>query len=185
MAVRARPDNLALDDPAAAALVEVGELSRHREDLQVICRRVVGDDSKADDLVQETFLRALQAEDLEPRTSLAPWLATVARRPSTDKLRADVRALPVAVLPERPGGADPLDHVVQQERTARVRAALAALGPRDRRLLMRQVADELTLAELGAEEETSIASVRSVLSRARTKLRTSIERGGPLGVAPL
>lgn len=187
MAVRARPDNLALDHPAAEvgdAPVEFAEIWRHRDDLQAICRRVVGDD-KADDLVQETFLRALQAERLERRASFAPWLATVARRRSIDRLRADSRALLVESPPERSAGGDPLDHVLHQERTARVRAALATLAPRERRLLMRQVAHDLSLAELAAEEETSIASVRSVLSRARSKLRGSIERGGPLGAAPL
>ena len=192
MAVRARPDNLTLDHPggveAVASSLDFQELWEHRDDVRAACRRLVGDDSTADDVVQETFLRAItHAERLDRRSSFAPWLATVARRRSIDRLRADARVRVVAAPPEQSSsmGGDPLEHVLQQERVDRVRAALAALSVRERQLLLRQIAHGLSLAELAAEEATSIASVRSVLSRARTKLRTSIERGGPLGAAPM
>jgi RNA polymerase sigma-70 factor (ECF subfamily) len=191
MAVRARPDNLALDHPATvepvAAPLRFEELWEHRDDLQAMCRRMVGDDGLADDVVQETFLRALtRAQDLDRRVSFAPWLATVARRRSIDQLRADARARPVATVPERAGlpADEPLEQILQQERIDRVRAALAELSTRERQLLLRQIAHGLSLAELAAEEATSIASVRSVLSRARNKLRLALERGGPLGAAP-
>jgi RNA polymerase sigma factor (sigma-70 family) len=188
MAVRARRDNLALDHPAAGDPVpaDFDELWQHHRDVRAVSRRVVGE-GQADDVVQDTYLRALNAEQLERRRSFGPWLATVARRRSIDELRAGARLVTVATPPERSTtlGDDPLEQVLVHERSRRVRAALATLAPRERRLLLRQAAHGLSLGELAADEATSIASVRSVLARARTKLRSSLERGGPLGVAPL
>lgn len=189
MAVRARPDNLALDHPAEdASALDFQELWEHRDNLRAVSRRLVGDGGTADDVVQETFLRWLtNATRLDRRTSFAPWLATVARRRSLDQLRGAARVRLVAAPPERSSstGDDPLEQVLRQERFDRVRAALAELSVRERQLLLRQTAHGLSLAELAAEEATSIASVRSVLSRARAKLRMSLERGGPLGAAPV
>jgi RNA polymerase sigma-70 factor (ECF subfamily) len=193
MAVRVRPDNLSLVDPAVQAGVDLTridfeELWEHRESLRAICLRMADDPTTADDVVQDTFVRALaHAETLDKRESFAPWLATVARRRSVDEIRLRRRVRPVAAMPEGEAGAaeDPAEQVLKQEMVRRLRTALGDLKPRERQLLLRQVTHGLTLAELAEEEDTSIASVRSVLNRARTKLRGSLERGGPLAVAPL
>ena len=193
MAVRIRPDNLSLVDPAVQAEVDATrfdfeELWEHRESLRAICLRMADDPSTADDLVQETFVRALaHAESLDKRASFGPWLATVARRRSVDEIRFRRRLRPMSAPPEVETGAaeDPAEQVLKQEMVQRLRSALGELSTRERQLLLRQVTHGLTLAELAEEEDTSIASVRSVLNRARTKLRSSLERGGPLGAAPL
>ncbi|MDQ3757269.1 MAG: sigma-70 family RNA polymerase sigma factor [Actinomycetota bacterium] len=193
MALRARADNTAVDHSVTphapgAPDVDFGDLWAYHGDVRALCRRIVGDDAAADDVLQDTFVRALaNAERLDRRVSFAPWLATVARRRSIDQLRSDGRVQPVAAVPESMATSvdgDPVEHLLQQERVGRVREALAALAPRERQLLMRQVAHGLSLAELAAEEDATVASVRSLLSRARTKLRVALERGGPLGVAP-
>jgi RNA polymerase sigma-70 factor (ECF subfamily) len=193
LAVRARPDNLSLVDPATQAGVDASrfdfdELWEHRESLRAICLRMAGDPTTADDVVQETFVRALtHATTLDKRASFGPWLATVARRRSVDEIRLRRRVRPVAATPDMEIGAaeDPAEQVLKQEMVRRLRIALGELSTRERQLLLRQVTHGLSLAELAQEEDTSIASVRSVLNRARTKLRGSLERGGPLGAAPL
>ena len=188
MAIRARPDNLSLDHVVGRCdAFDFDEWWDLRDDLRTACLRIVGDAGKADDIVQDTFLRALtNVGHLHRRTSFAPWLATVARRRSIDELRAGKRVRLVAATPEPPPThrADPLEHVLRHEAIERVRTALDTLSPRERQLLLRQVMHGLSLAELAHEEATSIGSVRSVLARARTKLRTAVEKDGPLGVAP-
>lgn len=193
MAVRARPDNLSLEEVSARPAPGDGarwfaELWEHQQELQAVCLRMVGDPGKAEDLVQETYLRALQqSRRLDRRDSFGPWLATVARRRAIDELRARRRnrEQPAVVdLRATAGGDDPVEQVLQQELFERIQVALRELTTRERQLLLRQVTHGLTLAELAEEEDTSIASVRSVLSRARGKLRTALERGGPLGVGP-
>lgn len=145
---------------------------------------MIGDAARAEDLVQDTFVSALKCSGrLRQGESVAPWLRTVARRRSIDELRGRDR---VALMPSPPdvaaiGSEDPADFVVNQELVEQLRQAIADLSPRERQLLLRQASYGMSLAELAAEEHTSIASVRSVLARARQKLRGSLERGGVFG----
>ncbi|HEX2038261.1 MAG TPA: sigma-70 family RNA polymerase sigma factor [Acidimicrobiales bacterium] len=190
MAVRARPDNLSLDDPSGDGPrpVDFAALWALRGNVRSLSARMVGDGGEPDDVVQDTFLRALRkGARLQRRTSYAPWLATVARRRAIDELRLRKRLEVVAAPPEPPPshGADPLEHVLRQEAVDRVRAALGELSGRERRLLLRQVSHGLSIAELAEAEATTVASVRSVLTRARAKLRAAVEKDGPLGVLPL
>ena len=107
MAIRARSDNLSLDHPEAVAASPVApvhdfsELWAHREALRQACYRMVGNEATAEDLVQETYLRALSSNArLEEHRSVVPWLATVARRRSIDELRFRRRLSVVDTLPE-------------------------------------------------------------------------------------
>src|SRR5437762_14339937 len=62
------------DEAAFATLVE-----RHRRELQVHCYRMVGSLGDAEDLVQETFLRAWRRRDsFEGRASYRAWLYRIA-----------------------------------------------------------------------------------------------------------
>lgn len=192
MAIRARADNLSLDYPehtgSPASLVDFAEVWAHREVLRQACVRLTGDVARAEDLVQDTFVSALKSGDrLDRRSSIGPWLATVARRRSIDEIRGRQRVAVVATPPEPEpyGSDDPADHVVGQELVQQLRAAVDTLTDRERQLLLRQATYGMSLAELAAEEDTSIASVRSVLARARHKLRITLERNGALGVLPL
>lgn len=193
MAVRASSDNLSLDIPSdagapTAPVVDFSEVWAHRESLRQACTRLIGDPSRAEDLVQETFLSALKSgRSLERRESMGPWLATVARRRSIDELRGR-RKLAVVPSPPEPEPTvldDPAEQFLSSELVTQLRQAIADLTPRERQLLLRQAHHGLSLSELAAEEETSVASVRSVLTRARQKVRMSLERGGALGGLPL
>lgn len=192
MAIRAKADNLSLDYPehagSIAPLIDFTEVWAHRDMLRQACARLTGDASRAEDLVQETFLSALKSgERLDRRTSIGPWLTTVARRRSIDEIRGRQRVSVVAVPPEPAPSYvdDPVEQVLNQELVAQLRAAVNTLTDRERQLLLRQAAYGMSLAELAAEEQTSVASVRSVLARARHKLRVTLERNGALGVLPV
>lgn len=192
MAIRARADNLSLDYPeqqgAVAPLLDFADVWAHREVLRQACVRLTGDVARAEDLVHDTFVSALKSGDrLDRRSSIGPWLATVARRRSIDEIRGRQRVALVATTPEpaQPYADDPVDHVLNQELVAQLRIAVNTLTDRERQLLLRQATYGMSLAELAAEEHTSVASVRSVLARARQKLRVTLERNGALGVLPL
>lgn len=164
------------------------DLWQHRSALRDICQRIVGDAATADDVVQETYVRALNNLDrLEQRPSLMPWLATVARRRSIDELRRRQYQRPVDAMPDESTKPelDPGEAAGVSETVSKVRDALTALTDRERELLMRQVNQGLSLAELAAYDNSSVASVRSVLSRARTKLRDALEDAGARLLAPV
>lgn len=178
------------DDPQnhGRPAVTLEDLWVHREYLHAVSRRIVGDSATADDVVQETYVRALyHLDDLDPAQPVRAWLATVARRCSIDELRRKARqAVPVDEIPEthtpRAGGA--LDEVIGRAEVRAAQRALGELHERERRLLLGQVAKGRSIADLAMEEGSTPRAVESVLSRARTKLASAIDRGA-WGIAPL
>lgn len=95
----------ALDDPAAFA-----ELTdRYRHQLHVHCYRMLGSFDDAEDLVQETFLRAWRARaSFESRSLVRTWLYRIATNACLNALeRAPRRVLPQDVAPPVTGASDP------------------------------------------------------------------------------
>jgi RNA polymerase sigma-70 factor, ECF subfamily len=77
------------DDNAFAALVE-----RHRRELQLHCYRMLGSYQDAEDMVQETFLRAwrsLEGFSGGPGSSLRAWLYRIATNVCLDALKRSPR----------------------------------------------------------------------------------------------
>ena len=64
----------------------------HAEHLYRIALRLTGSRQAAEDLVQETYLRAFRAwRSYRPGTNLAAWLATIMRNANLDELRRQSR----------------------------------------------------------------------------------------------
>jgi len=82
-----------------AAFAELAE--RHRAELRVHCYRMLGSFDEAEDLVQETFLRARRArESFEVRATVRSWLYRIATNACLDFLDAhERRPRPYAVPP--------------------------------------------------------------------------------------
>jgi len=66
-------------------------LESHRALLWKVCYRMTGSAADADDLVQETFARALERPPVDLERDLRPWLLRVAINLSRDQLRARKR----------------------------------------------------------------------------------------------
>jgi RNA polymerase sigma-70 factor (ECF subfamily) len=102
----------------AKARITSGDLSEfsslieiYRQELHLHCYRLLGSLHEAEDLVQETMLRAWQHRDtFEGQSSLRTWLYRIATNTCLDVLKKrPPRTLPVALTPE----ADPLGVVVE------------------------------------------------------------------------
>lgn len=141
------------------------------------CERILRDSAAAEDIVQETYLYALKNLDqLERRDSYAPWLATVARRRSANEVRRRIRLDLIEDLPDDhlTPERDPADVVATADVLDRARAALDRLSERERHLLEAQVIDGLSIEELAQRDSSTRSSVKSVLNRARAKLRDAV-----------
>ncbi len=124
-------------EDADAALVRLLH-EEHAGPLFAFCVRFTGDPQRAEDVVQEVFLRAwrsLSTADLRTRP-VRPWLLHVARNLLTDANRAE-RSRPVLVDDERAlhkaAAADELDRALEAWQVA---AALARLTPEHREVLV-------------------------------------------------
>ena len=89
-----RPMSDVEDDPVVAAAKAGDEaafaslVDRHRRELHVHCYRMLGSFEEAEDLVQETFLRAWRSRDsFEGGPGFRAWLYRIATNASLDAIR--------------------------------------------------------------------------------------------------
>ena len=176
----------------------------YRSELTGYCYRMLGSAFDADDAVQETLVRAWQAFDrFEGRSAVRSWLYRIATNVCLDALRSrQRRALPMDFSPAVPassalgealpeatwitplpgsgaGPEDPAERAVASEgiRLAFI-AALQFLPPRQRSVLILREVLSWQASEVAELLDTSVASVNSLLQRARATLATSTRQEG-------
>lgn len=122
-----------------------------------------GDRQRAEDLLQETLVRAWQhPEAFEgPYESMRPWLFTVGRRLAIDARRSRL-ARPAEIGDGLLAGApDPADVTESAVAAVDVRAAVRELSPEHRAVLVRLYFDGLTVNEAAAELGIPAGTVKS------------------------
>jgi RNA polymerase sigma-70 factor, ECF subfamily len=134
---------------------------------------------RAEDLMQETFvrvLRALPTFDADGPASLSTWMMTIATRLTLNELR---RPEPVSgvVEAEAPERADAGAH--RSRVGAAIAAAVAALPDGQRAVFVLREYHELEYAEIAALLEVDLGTVKSRLARARTALRDHLRAAMP------
>jgi RNA polymerase sigma-70 factor (ECF subfamily) len=103
----------------------------------------LGERAEADEIVQDTFVRAFQAlEGFRAESSLRTWLFTIARRLVLDRRRAGARrrAREVDAEPDAATDHTALDVVLANETQLRLRGAVARLTPMQREVFTLRVA---------------------------------------------
>ncbi|MCR6483032.1 RNA polymerase subunit sigma-70 [Amycolatopsis sp. OK19-0408] len=174
----ARP--LGADEATFALLTE-----RHRRELQVHCYRMLANFEDAQDLTQETFLRAWRGrESFKGDAALRTWLYRIATNACLDFLekRNDRTPVPAGLevphlqpYPDRMLPADPQESAVARE-TIELAFIVAVqhLPPRQRAVfILRDVLGWPTSTTAGALELTA-ASVTSAVQRARVTMREQL-----------
>jgi RNA polymerase sigma-70 factor (ECF subfamily) len=175
-----------------------GRLEPHRRELLAYCYRMLGSVHDAEDLVQDTFLRAWRARDSydESRASLRTWLYRIAtnvcltalegraRRPLPSGLVAESEPLAPLVRGEVPwleplpdallGADDPADATVAR---AGLRLAFASalqhLSARERGVLVLRDVLAFSAAEAAEALATTVAGLNSALQRARAGMKAA------------
>ena len=147
----------------------------HQPLVRYLTRRL-GDRDWAEEVAQETFLRALKQETI---VSERAWLFAVATNLVRDEARKDARRRHKLELLREQAKVDdvvepePLSLERAQE-SAMARKALDTIGERDREaLLMRE--EGLDYKEIAAALDLSIGSVGTTLARARRRLVEAYE----------
>jgi RNA polymerase sigma-70 factor (ECF subfamily) len=168
-----------MTDPVAAAF------RAHQRLLWALCYRMTGSASDADDLVQETFARALGSPPPDLAGSLRPWLVRVAMNLARDQLRRRRRTrydgpwLPAPIDTDEEAGewADlPIAHEpahtearydLLESVTLAFLIALEALSPPRRAVLLLRDVFDYSVAETAEALGLSVANVKTTHHRAR------------------
>ncbi|HEX2678520.1 MAG TPA: sigma-70 family RNA polymerase sigma factor [Polyangiales bacterium] len=152
-----------------------GRLGAHREHLWGVCYRMLGSAADADDLVQETFRRALEAPPADLARDLRPWLVRVAVNLSRDALRLRKRRgydgtwlpSPIETAPDLGAQSSEAHYGQLESLSLAFLIALEALTPTQRAVLLLRDVLDYSVRETAEALELSDANVKTTLHRAR------------------
>ena len=156
--------------------------------------RLVGDRQRAEEIVQETFLRAFdRAETFREGARVSTWLYRICANLSYDYLRArryrDAVSLQAPVRGEEGASAElgdrlpapvetPAEIAGKDEVRDAVRELMDALPERERSVLILRHYEGMTFERIGEALEMTSRTVQNCLRRARTKLFFGLRRKG-------
>jgi RNA polymerase sigma-70 factor, ECF subfamily len=174
-------------DGDEAAFAEL--TGRYRGELQVHCYRMLGSVHDAEDLVQETFLKAWRRRaSYRGTATFRAWLYKIATNACLDQLDRRV-PVPLPALADAPAAPLPavaapflrpcpdslLEHVVARETVELAfLAAVQHLPPRQRAVLVLRDVLGWPARETAGCLDVSVASVNSALQRARATMRVQL-----------
>jgi RNA polymerase sigma-70 factor (ECF subfamily) len=146
-----------------------------------LCLRMLGRPTQAEDAAQEVFMRAYRALDrYDSSQPFAPWILGIAGNYCVDLLRRrtrdislfdDMAAELAEVEAQSPAA---LEVLVDAERGAEVRTAIAALPPKYRLPLVLAYYSEWSYEEIGAKLGITSNHVGVLLLRAKQSLRRAL-----------
>ena len=176
------PDTLTpTDEQLVASYQRSGEsnavddlFQRHLRRVNNLLYHMLLDESTADDLTQEVFLRALQAlPRFRGEARFSTWLYRVALNSSYGHLRAQRRSRLVyqPTVPEtKLDGAGPDRSALQVELNEEIRAALAELSPKLRAAIVLTALHDVDVSEAARIEGCTTATMYWRIHQARKQL---------------
>ncbi len=186
-------DDVALiEETCAGSLAAFDALvRRHERAVYSVALRLVGRSGAAEEVAQDTFLRAYGALGRFQGSDFRPWLMRIATNRAYDELRRRRRAPesldefifePPTTWTATVRQEDPIARTERQELGALLTAALRKLPFDQRAAIILSDVQGYDYTEIAAITGVSYGTVKSRLSRARARLRTilrgPIERGG-------
>lgn len=161
----------------------------HAPALRRFARRLTRDAAEAEDVVQETVVRALEKRDeLRDPALLKPWLLAIARTTWLNSRRGLRHRL--EVLDGGRAQEDPAHHprgdlereIVDRSLSDEVRAALDALPEDWREALWLREVEDLSYEEIATVLQCPVGTVRSRLARARAAMAARLGKEAGRGL---
>ena len=155
-------------------------LAKHGDELARHIRRMVRDDDAAQDILQDTMIRAHRAlSRLAAGSNERAWLYRIATNTSLNHLRAQTRerealrrhAADRDAVAEPPAGERPADNRAER---AMLWAHIATLPERQRLALTLRIVDELDYGEIARRLGGTAATARANVYQATKKLRLGV-----------
>jgi RNA polymerase sigma-70 factor (ECF subfamily) len=169
------------DSGAFEQLVE-----RHQRLVVGTVGRMLGNTSDAEDIAQQVFVRVWKsARRYVPRAKFTTWLLKITRNLVFNELRRRSRHPQVSLQAEsqeeeRPirdeNAIAPDASMLEQELQKAIDSAIANLPETQRLAVILRRYEELSYEEIAETLDQSVSAVKSLLFRARTELRASLQR---------
>ena len=157
---------------------------QHGKVVQTVSFRLLKDQARAEDVMQETFMKAYETIDtLHDPKRLGAWLKSIAWNKSIDILRAEKRTLAhrTALVQQAPDD-DPTPALeaalTSQEERRALQDCLDALPPEKRAAVLGRFFAHLEYSELAAATGEKTDTLRLRVARTMPELRECLERKG-------
>ena len=142
--------------------------------------RVGGDESVAEDLLQETLLEAVRgACAFRAEASASTWMCAIARRRLAryyeSERKAEMARRSLSLVHGGPGAAGPADDIF--ERQDEVVRALGRLPALQRQVLVLKYLEDMSVVDIAEQVNRSRVQVQSLLQRGREGLRRELAGG--------
>jgi RNA polymerase sigma-70 factor (ECF subfamily) len=149
-----------------------GELViRYQTSVFNVCYRILHERLEAQDMTQETFLRARERlQTFDDERLFGPWIRRVAANACLNHLEAQKQTAPLDEERAADEGHGPESQVEARERSEQIRSALAALPVHYRVIIELRHYQGLSYDEIAAELHVPLSDVKSHLFRARKLL---------------
>jgi RNA polymerase sigma factor (sigma-70 family) len=149
------------------------DLLSHVDAAYNLARWLSRNEQDAQDIVQESFLRALRFSDQCRQESVRPWLLQIVRNTCHTWLaRNRSKPEPAEILVEAASAATSPDRIFQRQQNASaVRRAIELLPDEFREVIILREMESLSYKEIARITELPIGTVMSRLSRARERLK--------------
>src|SRR5436305_1282838 len=159
------------EEPAFRILV-----ARHTGRALVIARRILRNDARAEEIVQDAMLRVwINAPRWRPEAAFRTWLYRVLVNLCLNEKRRGID-LPLEVAGDPADPAPDAGAVLEtRERDRALAAAIDALPARQRAAIVLTYQEGLGNAEAAAVLDTTVSGLETLLVRARRSLRAAFE----------
>ncbi|NTW11748.1 MAG: sigma-70 family RNA polymerase sigma factor [Anaerolineales bacterium] len=146
-------------------------VTRHQTGVFNVCYRILRNRSDAEDLAQETFIRALdRLHTFDLKREFSPWIRRIAANLCLNHLESHKPAFPLDEERDEDRTPGPREQVEDKERSRQIRAALASLPPHYRVVVELRHYQDLSYDEIAGELDIPLSDVKSHLFRARKLL---------------
>jgi RNA polymerase sigma-70 factor (ECF subfamily) len=175
------------DDDGLLAQVAAGDrrafaqlMDRHIDRAHGLAKRVLGNKSDAEDVVQDAFMKVWQkAGQWQPgRAQFSTWLYRVVVNRCLDLKRKPVNAALDNVAEQSDDRPDAYEDIAARERQAKIAGAVAALPERQRTAVALSYTAGLSNAQAAETMEISVKAFESLLVRAKRELRGRLAGDG-------
>jgi RNA polymerase sigma-70 factor (ECF subfamily) len=129
----------------------------------------------ADDIVQDTLVRALRSQHLFEGADVRAWLYTILTNLNRNRLRSLARRPPLSAIQDN----DVSDFAGPELGSRDIERAIARLGEDQRSALLLVVLEGLTYREVAAVQGVPLGTAMSRLARARAQIKTYLDAEHP------